>query len=101
MSLEKAIASGKEHRRQYRGSKRWDCTCRNHGSCSYCERNRTIFDKRARARVEGQENEWFGYWGMSDPSDADHAAAENTYRRMGIDPNDWDLLVELGEPYKG
>jgi hypothetical protein len=101
MSLDKAIKSGKEHRKEYRDSRRWDCTCRNHGSCSYCERNRTIFDKRARARTEGQVDEWFGYWFMPDPYDALQAAAEENYRKMGIDPDDWETLVELGELIKG
>ena len=32
MSLDKAIIHGKEKRKQYRGSKAIDCTCRNHGS---------------------------------------------------------------------
>ncbi|HJV95155.1 MAG TPA: hypothetical protein VJ608_03925 [Albitalea sp.] len=49
MSLDKAIEHGKEHRIQYRGSKRFDRTCRNHGSCKYCERARTIAAHRMRA----------------------------------------------------
>ena len=40
MSLDKAIEHGKEHRKPYRGSKAIDCTCRNHGSCLWCESNR-------------------------------------------------------------
>lgn len=40
MSLDKAINSGKEHRKPYRKSKAFDKTCRNHGSCPYCESNR-------------------------------------------------------------
>jgi hypothetical protein len=40
VSLEKAIQSGKEHRRPYHGSKRFDTTCRPHGGCPYCEGNR-------------------------------------------------------------
>ena len=36
MSLDKAIKSGKEHRRPYRGSKRSDSSCRNHGDCPGC-----------------------------------------------------------------
>jgi hypothetical protein len=40
MGMEKAIASGKEHRKEYRGSKAIDCTCRNHGSCTHCLGNR-------------------------------------------------------------
>lgn len=31
-----------------RGSKRFSSSCRNHGSCSWCERNRTFFDMKAR-----------------------------------------------------
>lgn len=40
MSLDKSIKSGKEHRKQYRGSKAVDSTCRNHGSCKHCRDNR-------------------------------------------------------------
>ena len=40
MSLNKAIESGKEKRRPYSGAKAVDCTCRNHGSCSWCRKNR-------------------------------------------------------------
>lgn len=32
MSLNKAIQSGKEHRKPYRGCKAIDATCRNHGT---------------------------------------------------------------------
>lgn len=40
MSLNKAIEYGKEHRKEYKGSKAIDSTCRNHGSCEYCKLNR-------------------------------------------------------------
>ena len=40
MALDKAIQSGKEHRKPYRGSKRIDHTCRNHGDCPWCKANR-------------------------------------------------------------
>ena len=40
MALDKAIASGKEHRKPYQGTKAVDYTCRNHGSCPYCKGNR-------------------------------------------------------------
>lgn len=40
MALNKAILSGKEHRKMYRGSKAIDRTCRNHGGCPWCEENR-------------------------------------------------------------
>lgn len=40
MSLDKAIAHGREHRKPYHGSKAIDRTCRNHGGCPWCEENR-------------------------------------------------------------
>jgi len=46
MSLAKAIAYKKEHRKPYRGAKVFDHTCRNHGSCSWCEGNRTHSNKK-------------------------------------------------------
>ena len=47
MSMEKAIASGKEHRKKYRGSKAFSCSCRNHGTCDYCKGNRLYkFNKK-------------------------------------------------------
>lgn len=53
MSLDRAIKSGKEHRKPYRGSKRADRSCRNHGGCSYCERNRTLdrYDKPTKRAI--------------------------------------------------
>ncbi len=51
MSLDKAIKHGKEHRKPYRKSQRFDKTCRCHGACSYCRDNRTKFDKLARLKV--------------------------------------------------
>jgi hypothetical protein len=41
MALDKAIEHGKEKRKPYRGAKSFDFSCRNHGSCKYCEGNRT------------------------------------------------------------
>jgi len=43
--LNKAIMHGKEKRKPFYGSKRFDRSCRNHGSCSYCERSRTHTNK--------------------------------------------------------
>lgn len=40
MGLEKAILYGKEKRKEYRGSKNFDRSCRNHGGCPWCEGNR-------------------------------------------------------------
>jgi len=39
MSLDKAIEHNKEHRKPYYGSKSIDKTCRNHGSCPWCQRS--------------------------------------------------------------
>jgi hypothetical protein len=46
MSLDKAIEHGKEKRRPYRGSKRFDRSCRHGGNCGWCEGNRTVKNKR-------------------------------------------------------
>lgn len=48
MGLEKAIISGKEHRKPYKGAKAVDYSCRNHGNhghgpghqCPWCLSNR-------------------------------------------------------------
>lgn len=40
MALDKAIKSGKEHRKPYRYCKQIDPSCRNHGGCPWCEENR-------------------------------------------------------------
>ena len=53
MSLEKAIKSGKERRKPYRGSKAVDKTCRNHGSCPYCKSNR--LHKNKKRELKGEE----------------------------------------------
>ena len=63
MSLDKAIVHGKENREPYRKSKRFDGTCRNHGSCPWCYHNRTarwrskrkVADETIREFLEGKE----------------------------------------------
>lgn len=52
MSLNKAIESGKEHRKRYRGAKAIDPYCRNHGLCSYCRGNRLYSSKKAMDAVK-------------------------------------------------
>ena len=56
MGLDKAIASGKEHRKQYRKAKLVDKTCRNHGTCPYCEGNRLYQATKELARMNVKEN---------------------------------------------
>lgn len=52
MGFEKAINSGKEHRKPYHGAKAVDHSCRNHGSCTYCRDNRlhrrNVLEERAK-----------------------------------------------------
>ena len=36
------------YKKPYTKSKRFDSSCRNHGSCGYCESTRTFFDKKKR-----------------------------------------------------
>ena len=51
MSLDKAIRSGKEHRKPYRGSKAVDPMCCNHGGCDYCLRSRTYRTQKEFERI--------------------------------------------------
>lgn len=95
MSLEKAIQHRKEKRKPYYGSKAFDCSCRNHGSCSWCVSNRLIADTKARMRLEGQEDEFFGYWNHPDPSDADMTAYDSRLKEIDIDPWDFETRKEL------
>lgn len=46
MSLDKAIKYGKEKRSPYRGAKKYDSSCRNHGACSYCRNGRLHKNKK-------------------------------------------------------
>lgn len=57
MSLEKAIASGKEHRKPYYGSKAIDKTCRNHGGCPWCQKNRKYKLKKSQKTLD-KIKEW-------------------------------------------
>lgn len=54
MALDKAIESGKEHRKKFRGSKRIDKTCRNHGGCDYCKANRLYSTRKAMDAMKEQ-----------------------------------------------
>lgn len=59
--LDKAIEHGKEHRKPYRGSKAFACTCRNHGSCDWCRENRMYqrlkAEESAKDAIEDFESE--------------------------------------------
>ena len=58
MSLDKAIQHHKEHRKPYYDSRRWDHTCRNHGSCGYCLGNRTFSYKKEQNRTKDELDLW-------------------------------------------
>lgn len=60
MSLDKAILHGKEHRKPYYGSKQFDSTCRNHGSCLWCKNNR-LFNNHKRLIKSIEEIELYKY----------------------------------------
>lgn len=57
MSLDKAIDHGKEHRRQYRGAKAVDMTCRNHGSCGWCLGNRMYKNLKRKQAMDERRKE--------------------------------------------
>lgn len=58
MSLDKSIEHGKDHRKQYRGSKSFDCTCRNHGGCEWCLENRMIQKLRREEAMKQEEKRY-------------------------------------------
>jgi len=56
MSLDKSIASGKDHRKKFCGAKAVDRMCRNHGGCSYCTGNRLYSTKKKTEAVKYRES---------------------------------------------
>ena len=57
MALNKAISSGKEHRKPWYGSSRFDYSCHPNKSCAYCRSNRTIQEQRERLKSEVKDDE--------------------------------------------
>lgn len=57
MSLDKAIESGKEKRKPYKGSKSFDHNCRNHGNCSRCQNNRDYQTRKELEKAKSKEKE--------------------------------------------
>lgn len=60
MGLEKAIEHGKEKRRPYRGAKRVDVSCRNHGDCPICKSDRLYNSLRRLIEASDREREFEG-----------------------------------------
>jgi hypothetical protein len=57
MSFDKEYPNRKDKRKPYYKSKRFDRSCRNHGSCGYCEGNRTHHNKKREPLIEENTNE--------------------------------------------
>lgn len=57
MGLESGIEHHKEFRKPHRRSKAFDYSCRNHGGCPWCERNRLFNRRRLEAEVEDRLKE--------------------------------------------
>ena len=67
MSLNKAIASGKEHRVEYgtKGqpyAKSVDTTCRNHGSCYWCYKNRRFKQDAMNKLTKNEIQDYLNLW---------------------------------------
>lgn len=57
MSLNKAIAHGKEKRAPYRGGKAVAYSCRNHDDCSFCSGNRLYQENKEMAKAKSKLSE--------------------------------------------
>ena len=60
MSLDKAVLHRKEKREPYYDGdpRSFDTTCRNHGSCPSCRRNRTVSNQRRKADADAEWKSW-------------------------------------------
>lgn len=100
MGLEKAIIHGKEWRKPYYNSGRFDRTCRPHGGCPWCECNRKhselcdmpLTDYPEDATIRGMDIEWLPE--ELDPPDHDWEAIErkreyDDYHAMDHDDDAW------------
>ena len=56
----KQYPNRKDQRRAYTGSKRFDRSCRNNGSCGYCKGNRTHQARKAEEKAK-QEMKIHGF----------------------------------------
>ena len=74
MSMDKAIESGKEHRKKYTGCKAIDGSCRNHGDCPYCQSGRKHKIKKQELKAKGDSG--FESLGNPDQSDIDNLMKE-------------------------
>ena len=52
MSFYRHYTKRKDHRKPYYDSRRFDTSCRNHGSCGWCRDGRTFHNERRKPIVE-------------------------------------------------
>ena len=98
MSLEKSILHGKDHRKPLRGSRRFDSSCRNHGSCSYCRDSRLVQSMKEDNRTKEQINDYFGFWFQGCEMEAASDHFDKLYEQHGIDT--WKPInPQLGNTY--
>lgn len=62
MGLDKAIEHKKEYRKPYRGSKAFDCSCRNHGSCDWCKESRAYKNLKREEKMQNKLKIWYDEW---------------------------------------
>ena len=89
MSLEKAIEHGKEKRKPYFGSGRFDHTCRPGGSCPYCQNSRMYSNKKKEQSAKYQEEEVMVEDLLPDGDDVISDLLEEKYAKVDIDV--WDF----------
>lgn len=57
MSFDKSYPHRKDIRAPYRGSKRFDASCRPNGGCPWCQRNRTFNDLKRAESAKDRERQ--------------------------------------------
>ena len=66
MSFDRVYPKRKDWRQPYYGSKRSDRSCRNHGSCGWCETNRLWANKCRRDEADEEIQEEMRWEGLKD-----------------------------------
>jgi hypothetical protein len=72
MAFDNQLGRGKDRRKPYYDTRRFDWTCRNHGSCGYCEDRRTFANKRRSPIIILEELDTDSEWNIY----ADHYDSE-------------------------
>jgi len=97
MSFDKAIASGQEHRKPWRGSARFDGSCRPHGGCPWCEAGRVHKNvKRMKIELDDDLEDLFDrYFAYDSDWDCQCGCLEefNVHEGKGWH---WQIIWEVG-----